>query len=505
MSAQTDFSELGPVTPPAPEDSITAGDETLARLLDRVSRQPDFPSLGQALSGVRRVARSEKARLQHLTEALVQDVGLSARVLRMANSAHYGSVGAGEIDTLERAIAVMGFIEVGRLALTARLVDSLRSSVPGLALREPFLRALLAGQMAHELAHSQAEDGTLIAVLRNLGRLVAAMHLPEEALAVQQATADGSPETEALVARRLLGTDYHRLGQAVAERWGWPPSLRRAIGHGDAPPRHYPHSRTEQLRCMGWLANELTDVLLYQPPTRHDEALAALAERFGAATAHDGPSMEAALQRVRPAVAPLCEQLGLPVAALPRQRATAEAVDALPVLIRPPAPPTSAPAPAPADPLPRRVLLGLLRLTGAQRAVLCWRRGRAGELVGELGLAEGIEPGHSHFLVPPDDDQDLFSLLCRRGADTCIADATDPAIARFLPHWWRSRIGARSLLVLPMRRDGQVMGLLYADAPRPGGLRPDEATLERLRAWREELLQERLGPAALPSGRVSRP
>ncbi|MBQ0961650.1 HDOD domain-containing protein [Ideonella sp. 4Y11] len=502
MSAQTDFSELGPVTPPAPEDSITAGDDTLARLLDRVSRQPDFPSLGQALSGVRRVARSEKARLQHLTEALMQDVGLSARVLRMANSAHYGSVGAGEIDTLERAAAVMGFVEVGRLALTARLVDSLRTSVPGQALREPFLRALLSGQMAHALAHSQAEDGTLIAVLRNLGRLVAAMHLPEEALAVQQASADVSPEAEALVARRLLGTDYHRLGQAVAERWGWPPSLRRAIGHGEDPPRHYPHSRTEQLRCMGWLANELTDVLLYLPDARHDEAVATLASRFGAATAHDGDSLAAALQRVRPAVAPLCEQLGLPAAALPRPRITAAAAAAAVPLVAPavlPEPlPPAPPPPAAPDPLPRRVLLGLLRLTGAQRAVLCWRRGRAGELVGEQGLAEGIDPGHSHFLVPPDDDQDLFSLLCRRGADTCIDDTADPAIARYLPHWWRSRIGARSLLLLPMRHEGQVLGLLYADAPRAASLRPDEATLARLRAWRDELLQERLGYRSAP-------
>lgn len=493
MSHSTDFSELGPGLPPAPEDAITAGDEVLARLLDRVSRQPDFPSLGQALSGVRRVARSEKARLQNLTDALMQDIGLSSRVLRMANSAHYGSAGAGEIDTLERAVAVMGFVEVGRLALTARLVDSLRSTGQIQPLREPFLRALLAGAVAHELAHSQAEDGTLIAVLRNLGRLVAALHLPDEALTIQQARPlDTSPWDEALTTRRLLGTDFHRLGQAVAERWGWPPTLRRAIAHGEEPPRHYPHSRTEQLRCMGWLANELADLLLDQPAAGHDEALAALTVRFGAATAHDAASMSAALQRVRPAIDPLCEQLGLPRTPLPRPRVHS----AVPVL---PVPGTtvvtrSAPAEAPAaDALPRRVLLGLLRLLGAQRAVLCWRRGRAGELVGEMGLADGVDPGHVHFLVPPDDDLDLFSLLCRRGADTCIDDAADPAIARHLPHWWRSRIAARSLVVLPMRHDGQLLGMLYADAPRPASLRPDAATLARLRAWRDELLQGRLG------------
>ncbi|MBN8488244.1 MAG: HDOD domain-containing protein [Burkholderiales bacterium] len=494
MSHSTDFSELGPGLPPGPEDSITAGDEVLAGLLDRVSRQPDFPSLGQALSGVRRVARSEKARVQHLTEALMQDIGLSSRVLRMANSAHYGSAGAGQIDTLERAVAVMGFVEVGRLALTARLVDSLRSTGQVQALREPFLRALLAGAVAHELAHSQAEDGTLIAVLRNLGRLVAALHLPEQALAIQQSRpVEAACWDEAQTARRVLGVDFHRLGQAVAERWGWPATLRRAMAFGEEPPRHFPHSRTEQLRCMGWLANELADVLLDLPSARHDDALAALAARFGAATAHDAASMAWALQRARPAVDPLCEQLGLPIAALPRPR-TAPVVPAS-VAASPPA--TSAEDTS-SEPLPRRVLLGWLRALGAQRVVLCWRRGRAGELVGELGLADAVDPGHQHFLVPPDDDLDLFSLLCRRGADTCIDDAADPAIARYLPHWWRSRIGARSLVVLPLRHDGQVLGMLYADAPRPASLRPDAATLDRLRTWRDELLQQRLGYRSRP-------
>lgn len=77
MHAPTDFSDLSPVRSPAAEDSLAAGDPVLADLRDRLSRQPDLPSLAEAVSGVRRVARSEKTRLQNLSEALLRDVGLS--------------------------------------------------------------------------------------------------------------------------------------------------------------------------------------------------------------------------------------------------------------------------------------------------------------------------------------------------------------------------------------------------------------------------------------------
>lgn len=554
MRPTTDFSDLSFTAPPPDHESLAARDEVLAKLLDKLSRQPDFPSLGEALSGVRRVARSERARLQNLSEALLRDVGLANRVLRLANAAHYRSAGGGQIDTLSRAVAVMGFVEIGQIALSARLVDQLKDKRHSLALREEFLRALLAGAVAHELAHSQAEDGYLIAVFRNLGRMVACLHFPEDAIATRQATPRetwpfGQAEQDA--ARRILGADFNHLGQGVAERWGWPPQLRRAIRQGEEPPRHYPPSRTEQLRCMGWLANEMADLLIYQPPSRHDNACDALASRFGAATAHDSRSLQYALARARMKIESICEQLELPLSQLPRWVGTPDLLsqadqassDAAPVDAAPaPVPPLAAPvaggpaedkAPAAAaagaavpspepgeagatpavrgvqpallreavhdivdalaeggDPmrLQTRILRSLLHGLGAQRAVLCLRQGSSGELVGKLGLGHGAPSLHADFLVPPADEHDLFSVLCERGIDSRIDDAADPAIARRLPHWWRSKVASRSFLVLPMQHEKRPIGMLYCDSPQRGGMAIDEATMKLVRTLRNQAL-----------------
>lgn len=550
MHATTDFSDLSLVRPPAQERSLAAGDPVLADLLDRLSRQPDFPSLAEALSGVRRVARSEKARLQNLSEALLRDVGLSHKVLRLANAAHYRAAGGGQIDSISRAVAVMGFVEIGKIALSARLVSQLASRRHSLVLREEFLRSLLAGAMAHELAHRQAEDGYLIAVFRNLGRMVACLHFPEQAIAVRAATPRdrwplGNAEQEA--SARILGCPYDLLGQAVAERWGWPLQLRRAIRRGQDAPDEFPSSRTEQLHCMGWLANEMADLLLYVAPERRAAACEALAARLGPATAHDGRSIAQALAAARMKLQALCEQLELPLSQLPQWAGTPDlltslarrddaVVDLEPSAMRedgqasPPAATCEADPAAgeepPADPagaesddagedllresvheivdamaactdtsaLQLRILGGLMRGLSAHRAVLCLREEPSGRLVGRVGVAQEGDPLHQHFVVPADGGRDLFSVLCHRGADSCIDDARDPVIASRLPAWWRTHVASRSFLVLPMLHGGRCVGMIYCDGPRVGALRVSDRSMKLVRTLRNQaLLAWRMG------------
>ncbi|MEY3474939.1 MAG: hypothetical protein RL087_1397, partial [Pseudomonadota bacterium] len=461
--------------------------------------------------------------------------GLSHKVLRLANAVHYRTAGGGQIDSISRAVAVMGFVEIGKMALSARLVSQLSSRRHSLVLREEFLRSLLAGVIAHELAHRQAEDGYLIAVFRNLGRMVACLHFPQEAIAVRAATPrDRWPlgEIEQEASARILGSPYDRLGQAVAERWGWPEHLRRAIRRGDEIPERYPTSRTEQLHFMGWLANEMADLMLYVPPEQREAGCEALAERLGGATAHDSRSIAHALAAAKVKLQFLCEQLELPLSQLPQWEGTPDLLSGcgeediiLPeaaAAAAQPQPPAASAEEAPALPDPARgeailresvheivdalaassdpstvqlrILGGLLDGLGAQRAVLCLRQKPSGPLVGRIGVGRGVDACHTHFLVPVDESRDLFSVLCDRGVDSCIDDARDPVIARRMPDWWRSHVASRSFLVLPMLHGGRCVGMIYCDGPGLGSMRASEASMKLVRTLRNQaLLAWRMG------------
>lgn len=532
----TEFVDGSVAAAPGDEDAPTL-DQALARLLDKLSRRPDFPSLGDALGGVRRVARSEKARLQNLSEALLKDVGLAHRVMRLANAAHYRSAGGGQITTLSRAIAVMGFTEIGQLAVASRLIDQIRDKRHGMALREEFLRALLAGTLAHALHPADEEEAYLVALFQNLGRLVLYLHEPDEALAARATVARSlwpRREAEDLATRRQVGVGSARLGLAVAERWGWPETLRRAL-RPDPLPRHRPTQRSEQLRVIACLANDLSDLLIYADPRCWDAACDQLQAQCGEAAGHDARSMRAAMARARNQLEALAELLELPLSQLAAWQGAPELVQqsAPEAAGHPPAggetaaatqapdeagptdvvPGPAAPAPAvgqatrhltlsdgvqdvvqaladdqPAEQIQAMVVETLLRGLGAQRAVLCLRRGSQGDLVGEVGLGHAVPSQHQHFLVPPRDPHDLFSLLCAKGADTLISDADDPAIAARLPRWWRVHARARSFLVLPMMQGREPVGMLYCDAPQPGGLVLDEAAMKLARTLRSQAL-----------------
>ena len=75
-----------------------------------------------------------------------------------------------------------------------------------------------------------------------------------------------------------------------------------------------------------------------------------------------------------------------------------------------------------------------------------------------------------------------------RGADTLIADATQPRMRERLPAWYRERINAPSFLLLPVQWQGQPLGLLYADHAQPGAIQVDEHSMDLLRTLRSQAL-----------------
>ena len=102
-------------------------------------------------------------------------------------------------------------------------------------------------------------------------------------------------------------------------------------------------------------------------------------------------------------------------------------------------------------------------------------------------------------LQPP---SDLFGLLCLKGVDTLISDTRDPLIAQRLPGWFQQQVRARSFLLLPMQRAGQVVGMVYADHPGATlALQVTERELGLVKGLRNQVLlalQLREGANPLP-------
>jgi HD-like signal output (HDOD) protein len=204
------------------------GEATVLARLANVRGLPALPMVVQTLSrriGDQTVSAGEIARL------LAHDQGLTARVLRLANSAFYAS--REPVRTPEQAVVLLGFGTVRAIILKASIF-----SAYDMERARPFwLHALGTACAARTIARvtgfGGAEDAFVMGLLHDLGKLALDEFLPDLYRPVRAAVArEGGLIRDA--ERRLLGCDHAAVGRFLCEHWSLPPVYREAIaGHHD--------------------------------------------------------------------------------------------------------------------------------------------------------------------------------------------------------------------------------------------------------------------------------
>ncbi len=522
---------------PAAVAAAGAGHATLEFLLRRMRHRTDFPALSSAVARIQRVATSETESIRALTDEILQDVALTHKLLRLVNTAHYSAVSEGGVGTVSRAVALVGFSGIRNMALSLVLLDHMPDKAHATQLKLEFVRALMVGMLAAELAPQgpSGEEAFLGALFQNLGRLLTEYYLPEEALQIRQhlGSDTATPAAREAAAQRVLGIGFDELGGGVARAWGLPETLQRALRApvGDLPAKDSERAAlhgVERLRWLGRSANALVDALQAGPadPQACHRVAEVHAPVLGVSVAAVMAATDTARQRLIEAVqvlgltlppgstvrrlieppAPLSSPASAAGAAIsPADSSAAAAADAVHWGLTAPMP-----LPDPAQEVLEKALVAaqdalaarsmdvsellhlvldtLHRALNLRNVVLCLREpGQGGRLVGRLGLGPGGGELSTAFRFAPDAAAtgDLFAVLCARGADLLVADAA--TVAARLPGWYRRRVDAPTFLLLPLMVKGRCIGLIYADKARVGSLVLGEKELALVRALRDQV------------------
>ncbi|MGE4506479.1 MAG: HDOD domain-containing protein [Desulfovibrionaceae bacterium] len=220
-------SSLGPsgASSPGPDiEALTGTDSGLASLPDihqRIATALDDPACTAGM----------------LAGIISKDPGLSARILRMVNSPAQGL--ARKVDTLTRAVVVLGVREVSQLALGMSvfgLFGNLRSDF--FPIRDFWRHSLACGVFARLLAarmgRKDVERFFVAGMLHDVGRLVMLRLAPEHlAEAVRQAGERRIALVEA--ERDVFGYTHCDVAARLLERWLLPESLTELVSRHHAP------------------------------------------------------------------------------------------------------------------------------------------------------------------------------------------------------------------------------------------------------------------------------
>lgn len=498
-------------------------------LMRRMKHRGDFPALSESVVAINRIAASESESVGTLSALILRDFGLTNKLLRVVNSAHFRPAGGGRISTISRAVVVLGFDAVRNIAITVLLFEHLQNKTNASQLQEEFLRACLAGLFARELAQRlrlrDSEQSYICAVFHNLGRLLCQFYFPEESEDIRRVVQQQGCNEES-AAQRVLGAGYEELGVALARAWGFPELIQNSMRALPEGPVHPPRTADERLQALAACANACCDAVSRLAPAERERALADIAARFDVAV--PVPAREAR-ERLRSAVDEIGEFARVVKVSLAQTRfgrnlrhfidgsapaantrADATLMPSSALLEQSLPAEGGAAGQRAADPqavlsagiqdisntlvedfrlndVLRIILETMYRAMGFKRVLLCVRDARSNTMCGRFGF--GPEVGELakqlRFSLAAQPDN-VFNVATARGVDVLISDVDDPKIAARVPAWYRKSVAARTFVLFPLTIKGRPVAMIYADKDRAGELCISEQELAMLRTLRNQ-------------------
>ncbi len=208
-------------------------------LVDRkelLSKLHQLPSLPQVLQEL--IASFNNADLDTITLAhkIEHDQGLSAKVLRMANSSFYGLTR--KVGSIQDAVTVLGFDSVRSLVLSTGMIRTFPPTPDSLFDRQVYWQrcyrvATISKSLARNLGQGK-QLAFIAGMFCEIGQLILDLCIPQqfsELLRQQASSKLGLIELE----RSQLGFDHFEIGADILHIWNFPLELEQLTRNWNNP------------------------------------------------------------------------------------------------------------------------------------------------------------------------------------------------------------------------------------------------------------------------------
>jgi len=272
--------------------------KTLELLWKRVKQQGDLPGFSNVVSMIMSAVHDEGDREFNMTKTVLSDPALTQKVLRLANSAMYSMFGQ-DINTVSKAVLIVGTESIGHLALSSKLIDGLaKASAASTNTHNEMEKAVLASHIARQVTGAasarDAEEAVVCSMLHNLGRMMVTFYLPDHWALVQARCAEQSIE-EAQAACDTLGIGLDEIGRWVGQKWGLPTVLINSMQ--DVLPKivDEPLDHAAWLGAVSTMSTHCAKLLCDETDAGSAE-LANIADNYADMLGMDGSEMLTAIQ-----------------------------------------------------------------------------------------------------------------------------------------------------------------------------------------------------------------
>ena len=213
-----------------------AGSDSVKAPVARINKLPALPATYQKLI---EVLRQPNSSLEEVSRIISTDPSMTARLLKLVNSAYFGL--AKPVADVTRAGALLGLDRIMALVLGQGIFSGGDApQVRGFSLETLWSHSVATATAAHRIAIEEDMDKEQVAaaflagMLHDIGKLVLAMGMPAEYARVLQQTR-GRPGSESEIETLELQAAHTDVGAYLVGLWGLPNTIAEAIAFHEDP------------------------------------------------------------------------------------------------------------------------------------------------------------------------------------------------------------------------------------------------------------------------------
>jgi len=199
----------------------------------RVAAIGSLPSPPEVYNSLVEELQSDECSIKKVADLISHDVGITAKMLQIVNSAYFGS--RAHVESPFHAVNMLGLDTVQSLVLTAGVFNQFEGGdLPGLSVRSIHDNSVAVGSSARLIATAfglnrrPTEEALMAGMLHDVGKLVMLTSFRKELKeAVLLAQNNGVPLWEAQ--KKIIGVSDAEIGAHLLSMWGLPDTILEAV------------------------------------------------------------------------------------------------------------------------------------------------------------------------------------------------------------------------------------------------------------------------------------
>ena len=246
----------------------------LHHLIANAQNMPNIPKVVQELIDS---FGQENVNSEQIADKVSKDQVMTAKVLRMANSAKYG--GHRQVGSVNDAVVLLGFNALRTMILASGLTGAFQTP-DGFNIKEFWRKSFTVGSLSKWTSHFSHEiDGEIAfttGMLHDIGGLLTYLLVNDKAQEIHRVVAKGADRVEMESSR--LGFTYPEAGAELANRWKFPNEIVEGIRHQLQPQcsdnEYSPLAGTVHVASYLYQQREQSiETIIANMPTEHIEKL----------------------------------------------------------------------------------------------------------------------------------------------------------------------------------------------------------------------------------------